>query len=344
MEGGELISLVLGFALVELGLGLLGKARAPVSERPDATETWHWFFAWLAIAVWALLGPKYSEATLWPASVALIAGALPYLSWLAHVRILRLALIALVVMVHAIVWTVAITTYAPLGREGWKRLALLERGPVGEVAVVPASAQQQPSFWSFGEDLNKAGPRQTVAIDAFGLRDIELEPETRRYEPNAGVEVRLELTGVSEADQRQARLPGVWATDISVARHQFEGFAERLRAVTGHDVEARLVAEHLAPTRIGNRPILVAWAEHGTIVSPKITRAPGDANDRFALQINGPAAQLFTEAWLLHRGTATSVPYLDGHPRIQPMVSDLHVLVACDPLRCLVVDALVPRF
>lgn len=346
-EAGELVSLVLAFLLGERVLRALGRAGAdgaPGDGQPDPIDTARWCAAWLALSVWALFGPKSSEATMLPATLALIVAALPWLGWLARVRVLRALVIALVVIVHAIAWSYALATYREVGRQYRDRLAAIERAAPGTTATIPTYTQILPDFWFFGEDFAGAGPRQIVAIEAFGLADLELAPAFRKLEPNPHVELALETDDASPAELAAARAPTVWGSELAVARHQLEQLARRFHRVTGRALSARLVVRGVAFAELHDRPLYAAWLDRGQLVPGRVTRAPGDANDRFQITVTPATDPQFTECWLVVDGVARPLAWNDGHPRLQPMVKGRYVVVACDRRRCLAVDALVARF
>ncbi|MDB4956284.1 MAG: hypothetical protein JWO36_3853 [Myxococcales bacterium] len=342
-EAGELVSLVLGLLLVNVVLRVAGRSGAPSETRPNGDDTWRWFFAWLGISAWALFGPKYSEATLLPATIAISVAALPYLLWFAQARLLRYVLTVFAILVHVIVWWLALTTYSRLGEEGRERVAALEKARPGDVVQVAPYSEVLPTFWCFGEDFLGAASRQKAALEIWQVRDIELVPPPRRFEPDPGLRVALEVDGISESQLSSARPPVTWAGEPSVARTQFEQLVNRLRSVTHHPITARLVATNVT-LQDASRPILIAWVEQGEVVSPNVSRSTLDANDRYSLIIKPPAASLFSEAWIVSGGTAHSTPYLEGHPRLQPMTAGLYVTVVCNPARCLVADAFVAVF
>ncbi len=206
---GKIVSLVAVFALVDLGRGAFGRARVAADGRPDPRESAVLLVMYLATSVWCIFGPKYYEATLFPATCVLVVAALPWLLWFATARGHRLALVAFAVAVHAIAWTLALVDYHWIGAEGGTRLALLERARPGETVTVPAYREILPSPMFFGEDFMTARLRQLVAVDAFGLRDIVVEPPFRHLESNPGIDVTFEQDGASAAELRSARVPAI---------------------------------------------------------------------------------------------------------------------------------------
>ena len=337
-EGGEVILLVLAVVLADAVLGALGRARAPVDARPSAADALRWLWAWFAISVWALFGPQYSEATLLPATAALAVAAVPVLMWLARSRPLRYALVGFAIAVHAVAWTYGLRVYHRLGAEGAARLALLETGAPDTVVTVPPYSQIVPTFWFFGEDFGGAGPRQLVATEAFGLRDIDVSPEFRRYEPSPALAVKLEVDGATDTQVRAAEPPRVWATSPSAARYQFTRFAKRLRAAVP-GARARLVVTDVA----FERPLAIAQLEAGQILAPRVVRSSPDTNDRYAITVRGDV-DMFDQAWLITGGTVARIAYDHGRSRIQPLVAAQNIVAICNPRACIVADAFTPQF
>ena len=75
-----------------------------------------------------------------------------------------------------------------------------------------------------------------------------------------------------------------------------------------------------------------------------MTRSSADANDRYTFTIRGDAAGRFDQAFDVTSGKTVGVYYAGGHPRLQPLVAALHVLVICNAKTCIVADAFVPSF
>ena len=343
-EAGKLVSLVAALVLADLALGAFGRSRAAADARPDAADTSRWLVAWFATAVWCLFGPKYFDATLLPATCLIVIAGLPYLVWLATSRVLRYAIIALVVGVHAIAWPFALVTYHRFGGEGFTRMEALQLTPPGEVAHVKPYSQILSNAWFFGEDLATTQLRNLVAIEAFGLRDLMIAPPFRRLETNPGIAITLDIDGVTDAELRAAKVPAVWGGVVAVARDQFELFVKRLRAITDKPISARLVVTNVAFAERGARPLLAAWVDRTGTMIPKTAISNLDEQNQVTIRIYGTEARQFKDAWIVDGGVARSTPYRYSAVVVQPMTARLNVVVACNPDRCLVVDALVPRF
>lgn len=342
-ETGEVISLVVAFVLANLALGMLGRGRAPAEGAPDSAETLRWMGAWFATAIWCLFGPKYHQAMLLPATCMLVVGALPYLMWLAQSRILRYVLVAFALVVHGAAWTIALTRYHLHGAEAAARMHAIETARPGDVVKVAPYWPVPEDSWFVGEDLDFARLRQLLALDVFGLRDIDIDPPFRRFDPNPQIEVALETDNLSDADLRAARAPTMWATDVAAARKQFELFVKRLRE-QGRPVSARLVVKNIELAERGTRPLLVAWADAAGTMIPRVSRSPVDPNGEYTVKIYPPDSHQLKEGYVIEDGIATSIPYRNGGLRSRPMTVQLASFIGCNKDRCLLADAFIPRF
>jgi len=341
-EGGELIALVLGLVMLKLTIGALWP-RLAGDAAPATGEPLGWLAAWIGYILFALLGPRYSEAALFPPAVMLAIAALPYLRWVMSSRPLRIATLVLAIGVHLVVWSYALATYVPLAAEYRDRIAKLERAPDGSVATIAPYRQIRPSFWAIGEDWADAAPRQLLAIRLFGLQDIEMKPAFRFMQPNPGIAHRLEVDGVTEAQLQAAHAPTHWATDVTAARAQFVALTRALDSVVDHDFKARLVVDLDFHGRTG-RPVLAAWYEDGTLTSPRVTRSRPDDLNRQAIRLPGSLGEKLPEVYVVNEGRTVPSTIDRGRIWIQPMTADLFVTIICDRRRCLVADAFVPRF
>lgn len=339
--GGRAIALVLLLALTRLVIDVLRRAPPAPAALPDPGETRTWFWCWLALCILALLGPRYGEPTLLPATLALAVAALPYLPWLCATRAMRWTVIAIVVGAHAIAWPAALVAYARLSGEFHDRIARLEHAPTGSVPVVAPYSEPLGTRWAAGEDWNQPN-RQLVGIEVYGVRDIDFAPRFGRLEDNPRIAIALESDGLSPAQVRAAS-PVYWATDPTSARDQFEAFVERARREVGRDFTVRLVATFDFAERRG-RPVLVAWYERGRLTAPKVNRSNPDPNDRQRLTLPAALAGAHRDAYVI-RGTTSEKADHDGIAyHVQSLVAGMVAVVACSPERCLMVDAWVPRF
>lgn len=330
------------------GSGDAGEARAaratdsPESEPPDAGDALGWLAAWLGLGVAALLGPRGSEATQLPAALALCAGVLPILTWLAGVRFVRWTLVCLVAGVHLVAWTLALSTYGALGAEFRDRMAAIARTPVCQVATVRPYASLAPGFWSIGEDWADLGLRSTLAR-AWGLGGIELAPPFRQLERSPELALALEVDQVSDAELAAAAAPACWPHELAPARRTFAALVDRLRATTGRRVSARLRATGIEfPARRG-RPVLAAWSEGAALVAPEVARSALDVTSRATISIPPSLAQL-PEAWQVGPRGADAVRCAPGRCTIPVQRAERTILVLCDARRCVAADAWVPRF
>lgn len=340
-EGGEIVSLVLLLVLANYVLGMFGKPNADVEKRPDAKSSLGWFAAWWGTAIWCLFGPKYNEPLLVPASCMLVIGALPALLWLAEAKWLRVFMIVVAVGVHVIVWPLALSKYSAYGAEGRVRMATLEHTKKGETAFIHPTKQIPADFWFPGETLAIARQRQLVAIEAFGIRDIEFLEDFRRLDPNPEMKITLFVDGVSDADLKAAQVPPFLASEIGAARKQFELFVKRLQAVTGKMPSARLAVE--LPGWIDKRPLLAAWTDDGMMI-PRTSRTSVDPDANITVRMYPPESRQFTEAYVIESDKATQIQYHGGSPTFRPTSMGLDLVIACNKTRCIVVDAFIPRF
>lgn len=347
---GQLIALVLLLVLARLVLdptrgcpGMPGGPGTWDAELPDPRETRAWMWAWLGICVASLFGPRHSEATLLPATLVLVIAALPYVRWLCSTRVLRWTIAAIAIAVHAFMWPTALVRFARLDGEYRDRIARLEHTPAGSTAAIAPYSEILPSSWFFGEDWVRAS-RQLVGIELYQVRDIEFEPRFGRLEDNPRLEIRLESTGLGE-DQVRAASPAYWASDPGDARDQFTVFVNRVKRASGGGFAARLAVAGLDfPERKG-RPLQLAWYEHGMLTAPRVTRgASPDPDDRRKITLPPKIAAAHPEAYIVHGGAAAPAAYDGAAYHVQALVAGLVAVVACDPRRCLLVDAFLPTF
>jgi hypothetical protein len=341
-EGGEVIALVLGLAMTKLVVGKLWPQHTGASA-PDASETLRWLGVWLAYAVFALLGPRYSEATLFPTAAILTIAAYPHVRWVMTSRPMRLVVIALAIAINVVAWSTALSRYAPLSSEYRARRAALSAAPRNTVAQVTTYSQIRPTFWAFGEDWNDAARRQLIATEIYRLRDIELTPPFRRLETNPNLAVRLETEGVTAEQLRAAGAPEAWAGTLRAARVQFDVILKELRRTVKTPFTARLVIG-LDLDVLRGRPLLGAVYEAGQLTTLRVSRKPPDDESRQGVAVRPktfPAA--YPEAYAVI-GTRTSPVTYNRAYRVQALTTELHAFVACDPRWCILVDAFIPAF
>lgn len=336
-EAGHLVALVVFVVLVNAALAAFDKPSASRTTLPDLAHAWRWAVACVATAVWALFGPRASEATLLPVTVALAIAVLPLLMWAATGAYVRRGLVALAIGTHAVVWTMSLDIYHRLAGEYAARTAAIEAAAPGSVAVVPAYSQILPTFFEFGEDFAGVASRQLIANKVYGVRDIAVNPPFRKYEPDPDIRTRLDVDGATDAQVRAARPPALWAGDPTSARYEFTLFAKRLRDIAPA-AHARLTVTNVA----FDQPLVIAQLDAGTIFAPHITRSSGDANDRYTYTIRNP--EMFDQAKVITNGVSVAVDYRGGHPGVQPLLAAPQVLVLCGKRGCVLGDAFVPRF
>ena len=338
-DGAQLVVLVMLLALGKLAIE--GVRPGGSTPAPDPRDALRWFWLWFAICVASLFGPAYSEATVLPAAVALCIGALPFVPWLASERLVRIAIAVIAVGLHVVLWATALVKYAGIGAEYRDRMALIEATPPGEVAVVHPYKEIQPTWWFFGEDWYRPA-RQLVAIEGFGVRDIDFDPWFRKLEANPRLQIRLEVEGVAPEQVRDAA-PTLWATELSTARTQFEMFTRNLSRAGITTFTARLVVDNLSfPERAG-RPVYAAWYEGGTVTAPRVSRTGPDAENWLTIKIPGNVAKHFTESYLVRDAGSARIERASGAYRVQLMTAERVAILGCDAKRCFAVDAFLPR-
>jgi len=327
-EGGTLVTLVALLAFGKLALGAL-RPRWAGEPTPVVRETLALGGLWLFASALALCGPGYSEVTLLPATLILCVGAYPYVISLVTSRPVRVVVVVVVISIHAIAWTTSLATYVELDATFRARMAAIAATPPGGVAAIPTYADIDQTFWAYGEDWPRAGQRQLVAIERFGLRDIEFAPSFRKQEQNPHVAVRF------EGDPR-APQPRFWASEVDAARQQF---VAAMSTVT----DARLVVDGITFPELRGRPLVIAFAEHGTLVAPTARRLSVNDDDDYPISVKPAFHKAYPETYAFAGAQPAAVRYEDRRYWVRPMTSERTVLIACDPARCMLLDAFVPR-
>lgn len=342
-ECGQLLSLFLLLALGKLVVDQLRPAQTEAAELPDTGVTVTWFGIWVWLCAVSLLGPKVSSGTALPATIVVCAAALPYTTWLTSTRLVRFAVIAIAVGVHLVSWAVAITTMRPLHEQFIERMHLLETTPKGTIAKIPPYSVIYQDHWFFGEDWQFAGPRQLIAIRVFGLRDIEFSPSFGRNEKNPRISIRFE-SSLSPEQLARADAPTMWATELIAARQQFDVLLRALRRQGTTEFTARLVVDDLQIPELRGRPLLAAWYEGKSALSPRVTRTPPDDQSVYTVRLPPAIARKLPEAYAIYPTQVERVTYDEtGYP-VRPMSTQRHAVIACNDSRCLAVDAFSPWF
>jgi len=313
-------------------------------QAPDAGQGLAWLGAWLGLGLAAQLGPRSTAATQLPAALALCAGALPYLTWLASARRARWLLAGLAIGVHVVAWSLALSTYAALGAEFRDRMAAIARTPAGQVATVRRYADLIPGFWSVGEDWADLGARATLARARWGLAGIDLVPVFRQLERSPDLQLVLEVDGASPDQLAAAAAPAWWPRELGPARAQFTPLLGRLRAIAGRGVTARLRVVDLDFAARRGRPVLAAWSDGAGAMVPDPARSRADDADRVTISIAPDLATQFDEAWLVGPWGSAPAAGSAGRYAVTEQHAGRTVLVACNAERCVAVEAWVPLF
>ena len=339
-EGGELVSFVGMLVLVKIVIGTLWP-RFAGGALPDTRETLRWFAVWFGFIVIALLGPKYAEASLYPAAVILVIAVFPAVRWVMTAKPLRIAVIAIAIGINVIAWSYALSKYVSMSSQYRERRATLKAAPRNSVATLKPYSQIRPGFWAYGEDWQEAARRQYLAKTLFKLEDIKMSPAFRRLEYNPKLSMHLESEGLTPEQLKAAGAPEQWPSTMRNARIQFEEVLANVK-VKG-PFSLRLVVDKLPIDILRGRPLLAAAHEGGVTTSIRIRRTPQDEESKQAV-LPTPASfgTRFSEAYTVVGGRSAPVEYRRKRYLIQVLTTELHAIVACDPSRCFLVDALIP--
>ncbi len=344
-ECGQLLSVMM---LLALGKILLDRLRptadADAAEPPDTRTASIWFGLWIWFCVVSLLGPKVSSGTALPATTVVCIGALPFTAWLSSTRWIRYVVIAIAIGIHIVSWVIAVTTMLPLHEQFEERMQILETTPKGTVAKIPPYTVIYQDHWFFGEDWQFPGPRQLIAIRVFGLADIEFSPSFGRNEKNPRIPIRFESTGLTEKDLAAADAPTIWATELVAARLQFDVLLKTLRRQGKTGFTAQLVVDNLTFSEVRGRPVLAAWYDGKSMMSPRVSRTPPDDASIYTVRVPPKVATQLPEAYALYPDGTRPVAFENtGYP-VRPMTTQRHVVIACNVSRCLALDAFSPWF
>jgi hypothetical protein len=348
--GGPLIALIALLVIARQRVGPPDRAAAAdarwTAPLPDAGDSLWWLGGWLGLGVAALLGPSSTAATQLPAAIALCAGALPYLSWLAGTRFARWILIGLVSGVHLAAWVLALSHYRALDAEFRDRMAAIARTPANRIATVAPYTDILPDFWSIGEDWAEAAGRDALALERWGLAGIDLAPPFRQLERSPELHLALEVDGVSGAELAAAWPPPVWARDPANARRQFTALVARLRSAVGRDVPARLRVTDGELVAGAPRPIYAAWSDDpddAGVVAPVVTRSVLDPTSVETIGVPPALAARLPEAWVVTPAGAHPARCQPGSCRVKIERAERVVLLLCGAARCLAADAQIPH-
>lgn len=344
-ETGKLVSIAALLALAKLVLERMWPRLAPTEEAelPPARATFHLGWTAAGLAAFGLFGPRATDAMQMPTTVVAIIGLLPYYQWLATSRPIRYLLVVLAVVTHLVAWTYGAVTLRSLHTEYRTRIAAIESTPAGEVATVPPYKMSLPDVFRTGEDWGAAAFRQLVAIEVFGLRDIEFNPSFRSLDPNPQVQIVFHSDGLTTEQLRAADAPTIWATQPVAARVQFKNLMKRLEDldVTGFTAEIHVRNRELETFQ--GRPLTVAWFESGKLIAPDVTRGNKDETDRIPFSVKGESKSLFKEAYVVEGGVATRADQ-GRYIYIKPVTTEIQSIVLCTPTRCLLADSISPKF
>jgi hypothetical protein len=340
-ECGELITLTGALVLSKLLVKALWPKYAGAAT-PDTSETLRWFGLWFGLTVLALFGPRYSEASIFPAAIVVVIAAYPYVRWTMTSAPLKVAMLAVAIAINLIAWSMALQRYVPLHAEYKDRIAKLAAAPKGSVATVTTYSQIRPSFFAYGEDWGEASRRQLIAAQVYRLRDIVIVPAFRRFESNPGLEILLEIEGVTPAQLKAAEAPEVWGSTLRTARAQFADLVTRLRGQVTTPFTAQIVSS-LSYDFLRGRKLVVASYENGALTTLKINRRQADDESRIPVRAwPRTFAAKFPETYAVEGSKATPIQIKRNQYLVQALTTELHAVVACAPARCILVEAFIP--
>ena len=335
-ENGELISLVGGLVIVKLVVGTLWPQHRG-EGLPDTSETLRWFGVWIAYIILALFGPKYVEASAFPGAVIVCIAAFPVVQWVMTSKPLRIVVLVLAIGINVIAWSMSLSIYVPFAQEYRERVATLRAAPKGSIPKIKPYSQIRPAFFAYGEDWSDAARRQYVAVGLYRLADIDFSPAFRRLEVNPKLEMKLVAEGVTPAQLSAAGSPDTWSGTLKAARQQFEYVRGNLKIDNPNAL--RLVVEGLPADVLRGRELVAATAN----LVPKITRRTADDESRHGIVVSPASlAKDYPEAYTVIDGKAAPVPFKRQRYMVTGMTSQLHAVVACNPTRCILVDAFIP--
>jgi hypothetical protein len=341
-EAAEVLALMLGLVIVKIIVGTLWPQHRGDAS-PETSETLHWLAAWFGFAVVSLLGPRYSEAAVFPAAVLTCIAAIQVVPWLMASRPIRHVLLAIAIGINLIAWTLAVSKSLPQYAAFRERIAAIKAAPRGATVTVPPYHQIRPSFFVYGEDLQEAARRQMIAAALYGKRDIILSPAFRRLEINPALDIRLEIEGVTPEQLRAAHVPEQFASSLKTARAQFEVAVKELQWRLAKPFTARLVIDRPYDLLHG-RKLIGAMYEGGTLTTMKVTRKAQDDESRQALVVIPRSFPRTHQETYLVVGSRVSPITYDSRARyrVQVLTTDVHAVIACDAERCFLVDAFIP--
>ena len=332
-ECGELVAVVMLFFFVLL---LAARIRPPGLAGPD-TPTVRFagkvFLLAIVAAFLSVLSPRWGE----PAMLAPVVGmAIATLAlWREPLadRRLRVVIVVLAVVAHALVALYAIPRYVEVNREYGERMAIIESTAPGGVAKVAPYRKSIQDSWFLGDDFITTNIRGLVA-EIHGLRTIELTAPIGGLQASAG----FHFEEVFSTGERAPLL----TDDLEVARAVYaEDVLAKRRAGWIGDAHLELVGFDW-PGRNG-RP-LIAERYHGDEHEEYTGFADVrqfDKNERlrFAIDLDSIDGD-YPETWIVERGRALPTEMLDDDlVRFSPENSDRYVLLRCRPDECWVIIA-----
>ncbi|HEY4181724.1 MAG TPA: DUF6056 family protein [Kofleriaceae bacterium] len=338
-ENGELVTLMMVFAFAKLLLDRRANV-ASVDELPDTAPAFRCLWIAVGVEIISIWGPRFTESSLLPASVLLAIGAVPFITWLARTPLVKKALFVVLPMILVATWINGLLMLTHIHGIYADRMDAIAAAPRDSIAQVPPY-DMFSTDWFTGEDWSSTSLRERVAIDIFHLEDIEYTAPFGALERNPRLAVEMHLEGRPAEASKQVPVPQRWASNISVARAQFERFVRSLHRAGYTDFSATLSVK-LENPRANGRPLLLARVDKGTLVSPRVSRGNPNVDGTIKFKIrNLPSA--YGERFLITAGVVTDLPATQSAFELQPQTIDRHTLITCSTVDCLVLDSFIPK-
>jgi hypothetical protein len=339
-DAGQVVTLL---ALIVLGHLVVRARRAapdPLAEAlaPLAGDAAGWLAAAIGLALALRVGPGANGPLLMPAVLALCVAAWPIVRVLTCRPVPRAIVIAVVVVVHAVMWPTALARQAALHRAFVDRLAAIARTPPDQIARVAPYRHVIADAWTVGDDWNDVDLREALARDHFGVRDLELAPAFTEYEASPALALALEVDGATPAQVTAAAPPPSWPRSLPRARLELAAFARRLHAAAPAAVARLAITDPLPawPAR-GDRPVYAAWSDVDRHPLPAARHTRPDDTGRVTAKLG----QL-DGVWVVRPDAVEPLACPLGVCSLVVEHKARIVIVACDHDRCAAADAWVP--
>lgn len=339
-ENGELVTLMMVFAFAKLLLDRKANVSS-LDDLPDTAPAFRCLWIAVGIEIISIWGPRFTESTLLPASVLLTIGALPFVPWLARTPLVKKAMFAVLPLILLATWFNGYSVLTHINGIYKDRMDAVAEAPRDSIAQVPPY-DMFSTDWFTGEDWGATSLRERIAIDIFHLEDIEFSAPFGALERNPRLHMKMELISFSEEAKLHVAVPQRWASNISVARAQFERFVRSAHRAGYNQFSATLTAELDNPRANGRPALIVASVSGSRLVSPRVSRGnPNvDGTIKFKIRSLDPA---YSERFLVADDEVIDLPAAQTAFEFQPQTIARHTLITCSQQNCLVLDSFIPK-